>query len=107
MATDIAPLGHWLWDELHVSVLLEELEHRALPGPNVALDGHHEGSVVSVLLHALGRTDRRGGSTRQVKGHRHWFLGSVSKMRKFVQVPHYAEEILHFVSNFEDYSLKL
>ena len=81
---DIAPLGHWLWDELHVSVLLEELEHCALPGPDVALDGHHEGSVVAAVLHALGRTDRSGGVTWQVKRHRHWFLCSVSKMRKFV-----------------------
>ena len=63
MAFDIAPLRHRLGDELHVSVLLEELEHCALPGPDVPLDGHHEGSVV---LHALGRADGGRGVTGKV-----------------------------------------
>ena len=54
MAIDIAPLRHRLGDQLHVCVTLEELEHRALPGPDVPFDGHHEGSVG---LPALGRAD--------------------------------------------------
>ena len=97
MAIDIAPLRHRLGDELHVIVTLEELEHRALPGPDVPLDGHHEGSV---LLHALGRTDGRRSVICNV-WHRPGFKSvSISKMSESVQVPHYAEEVLNFCSNF-------
>ena len=51
--SNVAPLGHWLRDQLHVLELLEILQHRRLAGADVSLNTDHKRSTRSVFIIAI------------------------------------------------------
>ena len=94
VAFNVAPLGHRLRYELHVCVLLEELEHGGLARPDVALDGDDEGAVVG--LHLLGGAHGGLGPRALQLRHAHRCPCHRKMSDKLLQIPHHLEGTFHF-----------